>query len=107
MSVFLHLFLVVNHLHAMLGSGRRDPIPGDAACEFARSFAGNFLQYLQLLLKKKSEEGSKQMSLFWIAIKIIVANVTISGFVPPLLWAFGEGSSVLPQSIKGAANCLR
>lgn len=67
-----------------------------------------WLQFLQLLWQKtKSEEGSKQMSLFWIVIKIIVANVTISGFVPSLLLAFEGGNSVLPQNIRGAVNCLR
>lgn len=64
------------------------------------------LQFLQSLLKK-SEERSRQMSLFWIVIKIIVANIMTSGFVPPLLLAFDGGNSVLPQNIKSAVNCLK
>lgn len=64
------------------------------------------LNFLQSLLKE-SEERSNQMSLFWIVIKIIVANIMISVFVSPLLLAFEGGNSVLPQNIRGAVNCLK
>lgn len=47
------------------------------------------------------------MSLFWIIIKIIVANIMISGFVPPLLLVFDGDNTVLPQNVRGVVNCLK
>lgn len=104
MSLVLHLFLVVNQLHAILGSVRRGPIPADIAHEFARSFDYNFYSYYE---KKKIIRGIKTNVTFLNCHQDYCGQCKISGFVLPLLLAFEGGNSVLLQNIKGAVNCLR